>query len=113
MQLTTSDKGPYTLVSIAGRLDATTAQAFDAEAKALESGPPKDVIVDLSGLEYLSSSGLRSFLSLAKSARKAGRKAAFCSLTPMAREAFRIAGFMSIMEVTPDERSAAEAFASR
>jgi anti-anti-sigma factor len=111
MQVIATDKGPYTLLTVSGRLDASTSPAFDESAKALGPDFGKHVILDLSGLDFVSSSGLRSFLSLAKSLRKAGFEAAFCSLPPMAAEVFKIAGFTSILKVLPDEAAAAAALA--
>jgi anti-anti-sigma factor len=109
MQVTPADKGAYTLLTVSGRMDASAAPAFDGAAAALGAPPAKPVVVDLAGMDYVSSSGLRCFLALAKSLQKAGLSASFCSLAPMAEEVFRIAGFMSILKVHPDEASAAKA----
>ncbi|MDR2612879.1 MAG: STAS domain-containing protein [Deltaproteobacteria bacterium] len=103
----TADKGSYYLLSLSGRLDASTSPSFDAEAAPLTASPAKDVVLDLRGLEYVSSSGLRSFLSLAKALQKGGFRTAFCSLSPATRDVFRIAGFMSILKILPDETAAA------
>jgi anti-anti-sigma factor len=108
MQLNAIDKGEYLALTVSGRLDASNSASFDESAKALLNPPSKSVLVDLAGLEYISSSGLRSLLSLAKAVRKAGFKTAFCSLQPAPEEIFRIAGFMEILTFRPDEKSAAK-----
>ncbi|MDR1035278.1 MAG: STAS domain-containing protein [Deltaproteobacteria bacterium] len=110
MQITTADKGAYTLITVSGRMDATSSPSFDEAARALGPLPAKHVLVELHGLEFISSSGLRSFLALAKTVQKAGFTTAFCSLSHMAEEVFRIAGFMSILKIYPDEAAAAAAF---
>jgi anti-sigma B factor antagonist len=106
MQVTTTDKGSYTVISVSGRLDASTSPDFDSAVRALGTPPAKNVLVNLAGLEFVSSSGLRSFLSLAKAAQKAGLRTAFCSLGPVAADIFKIAGFNSILKILPDEASA-------
>ncbi|MDR1314315.1 MAG: STAS domain-containing protein [Deltaproteobacteria bacterium] len=110
MQVNTADKGDYTLMTVSGRMDATSSPLFDEAAKALGASPPNHVLVDLRRLVFVSSSGLRSFLALAKSVQKAGNKTAFCSLSSMAEDVFKIAGFMSILKIYPDEASAAAGF---
>jgi anti-anti-sigma factor len=109
MQVTTTDKGTYVLLSVSGRLDASSSPAFNEAVAALGSPPAKHVLVDLGGMEYVSSSGLRSLLTLAKSLHKAGLKSAFCSLQTLPEEIFRVAGFMSILTISPNEASAAAA----
>ncbi|MDR1081377.1 MAG: STAS domain-containing protein [Deltaproteobacteria bacterium] len=110
MQVTTTDKGAYTLLSVSGRMDASTSPSFDEATRALGPAPSKNVLVELHALEFVSSSGLRSFLALAKNVQKAGFTTAFCSLSPMAEEVFKIAGFMSILKIYPDEAQAAAGF---
>ncbi|MDR1040187.1 MAG: STAS domain-containing protein [Deltaproteobacteria bacterium] len=111
MQVATADKGAYTLLSVSGRMDATSSPGFDDAARALGPRIAKNVLLDLQGLEFVSSSGLRSFLALAKTVQRAGFQTAFCSLGPMIEEVFRIAGFMSILKIYPDESSAAAGLA--
>lgn len=57
LTVTQSDEGAQVRVSLAGELDLSNTESFDAAlAEAIESG--KKVLIDLGGLEFLDSTGL-------------------------------------------------------
>ena len=60
-----------TTIEIAGRLDTTTAPVLDKAINEDMDGT-KDLILDLRGLEYISSAGLRVLLSAQKKMQKIG-----------------------------------------
>ena len=60
-----------TTIEIAGRLDTTTAPVLDKTINEDIEGT-KDLILDLNGLEYISSAGLRVLLSAQKKMMKIG-----------------------------------------
>src|SRR5262245_23122445 len=64
--ISVSDSVP--LVTMNGRLDGFGAEQFDAAAQALESDAPF-WILDVTGVSYISSTGLRSVVELEKSLR--------------------------------------------
>jgi anti-anti-sigma factor len=66
------------------------------------------VLLDLKALEFISSAGLRSLLTVAKAIQKEGRTLAFINLAPMVADVFKMAGFLSILKVYPDKVSAAK-----
>ena len=45
-----------------GELDLTSAPAFEKELRAVEANNPRRVVIDLSGLEFMDSTGLRALL---------------------------------------------------
>jgi anti-anti-sigma factor len=64
------------------------------------------LILNCSGLNYISSSGLRVFLVIQK--KLAGLQGSFglCCLQPEIREIFDISGFSTIFSIFPDEEAA-------
>jgi anti-sigma B factor antagonist len=56
-------------------------------------------VIDLSHLEYVSSSGLRVFLLAAKRLHSAEGKIVLCSLKEHVRQVFDLAGFSSILSI--------------
>ena len=60
-----------TTIEITGRLDTTTAPVLDKTINEDMEGT-KDLILDLKGLEYISSAGLRVLLSAQKKMMKIG-----------------------------------------
>ena len=96
------------VVSAGGRVDATNAPLFDAHCRqALASHDRKSLILDLEDVEYLSSAGLRSILSLGKHTNTLGGKLILCGLKGTVREIFEIAGFLGLFPVADNLEKAA------
>lgn len=105
-------KGKVLVLKPEGRLDSNTINAAETEMFAfLEKGETR-VVLDLSNLDYISSSGLRLVLMMGKRLNLKGGKLALCGLKPHIREVFEISGFISILTVV-DSRAEAEAAVSR
>lgn len=67
-----TQKGGIQLVKIEGRLDANFSLQLEDEVDKLLETETKNIILDLSGVTYLSSSGLRVLLSINKETKGAG-----------------------------------------
>jgi anti-anti-sigma factor len=98
----------YTLVSVEGRIDTTNAMEFEKPMMEVIEGGCTKLILDCSGLNYISSSGLRVFLVVQKKMMAAKGQFRLCDLQPGIREIFDISGFSSIFSVFPDQKSAIE-----
>jgi anti-sigma B factor antagonist len=86
-------------LSLSGKLDTTTAKAFEEKILGqIESGDRRFVI-DLAQLDYISSAGLRVFILAGKRLNNANGKIVLCALKDPVREVFDIAGFSSIFSV--------------
>jgi len=94
-----------------GRIDGSNAAAAERELLAMleRSGP--SVVIDLSGLDYLSSAGLRVLLVAAKTARASGGKAVLAGPRPAVAEVLRMSGFDKIMGIAANRESALTAIA--
>lgn len=77
--LRTSEKNGWTLLCVEGRLDRLTAQDAGEKADKVFAVTQK-LAVDMSGLEYLSSAGIRVLLRLTKQAQAEGK--AFALVAP-------------------------------
>lgn len=97
------------VVELKGRLDTNSYQKFDKSSAELLNTTKGNLILDLSGLEYISSAGLRSLLVLAKSAGAAGRKMVLCSLEPRVEDVFYLAGFATVFVICPTLKAAMSA----
>lgn len=96
------------IITASGRLDTTTAQDFEAKCLELLPTGDKNFIIDLSDVEYISSAGLRSILSVGKKVRSDEGNLSFCSLKGMVREVFEISGFSSIFTIHDTREQALE-----
>lgn len=96
-------------VSLAGRLDSMTAPEVEAKLLPLADKPGGDLLLDLSGLEYISSAGLRVVLMAAKRLRAGKGRFRLCGLSAHVRQVFEISGFLGILTVCDDcEQAIAE-----
>jgi len=101
--------GAATFVIPEGRLDFGAATGFQAQLEQVLAGTPTApaaVIIDCTGLEYVSSAGLRVFLLAARSSQRAGLRFAVCSLQPAVREVFELSGFSRVIAVHTDRAAA-------
>lgn len=85
-----------TLITLNGRLDTVNAVKFQQEIEALDLGDGVEVTVDCEALEYISSSGLRAFISLLKKTQKKGGKIKLLHLTPNVKEVFDMTAFSQL-----------------
>jgi anti-anti-sigma factor len=109
MNLRIEPVGDVTYVAPVGRLDFDAAPGFQEAVERLLSGSgksPAAVIIDGTGLDYVSSAGLRAFLLTARAAQRSGIAYALCALQPAVREVFELSGFSRIIPVHADRASA-------
>ena len=92
--------GSDVLLKVMGRLDTPNAKPFEASLMEVVTQTTGGIIVNLSGVDYVSSSGLRALLVAGKSMRTGKRKLALTALQPQIREVFDISGFSSLFEIT-------------
>ena len=86
-----------TIIEIAGRLDTTTAPALDKTINE-DIGDAKNLVLDLNGLEYISSAGLRVVLSAQKKMQKIGSMKVK-NVCPEVMEIFEMTGFADILTI--------------
>lgn len=109
MQITATTRDEATVATLAGRMDAMTTVEFDRWfADRLAAGTTR-CILDLQGLEYISSAGLRSLLSAAKQLKTKNGLLLLSGLAGTVEEVFRMSGFLTIL---PSFASVEEACAS-
>ncbi|HEX3001837.1 MAG TPA: STAS domain-containing protein [Methanoregula sp.] len=105
MEITTSQNNA-TILSIAGRIDTATAPELEqAINKEIEGGHRK-ILLNFSGVSYISSGGLRVLLATAKKLKSPGDKFGICGLSPEVLKILKLAGFTSIFTIYPTEGEA-------
>jgi anti-sigma B factor antagonist len=80
------------LVALEGELDLSSALMLEDELRRLESDRPRELVLDLSKLRFLDSTGLRLIMAAHMRARKAGRALKIVEGTEAVRRIFRITG---------------------
>jgi anti-anti-sigma factor len=87
----TVDKSPTPTLKLVGRLDTDTAPQLDGELNnVLARKDLKRVVFDLSGLDYLSSAGIRCFVRARKAVEPGGGTVAIVNPQPGVRKVLDI-----------------------
>ena len=76
-----------------GRLGHTSVGELRAAADAALATGDKDLVIDLAGVDYLSSAAIKEFERIATEQSKRGRQFTLRSLSPAARLSLELAGF--------------------
>ncbi|MBA4791028.1 MAG: STAS domain-containing protein [Pseudomonadota bacterium] len=99
MQIDREQAGSDVVLKVTGRLDTPNAKPFETSLLEAVSGSEGAITVDLAGVDYVSSSGLRALLVAGKAMRTAKRDLTLRSLQPQIREVFDISGFSTLFEI--------------
>ena len=86
-----------TIIEIVGRLDTITAPALD-KTIIEDLGETKNLILDVKGMEYISSAGLRVLLSAQKKMQKIGSMKVI-NVCEEVMEVFEMTGFADILVI--------------
>ena len=86
-----------TVIELVGRLDTTTAPALDKTISE-DLGNTKNLVLDIKGLEYISSAGLRVLLSAQKKMQKIGSMKVI-NVCEAVMEVFEMTGFADILVI--------------
>ncbi len=106
MEITTKSIEKGTVVAIEGRIDTTNYNEFEQVVNQLFEQKVKTIFLDCSGLSYISSSGLRVFLTVQKKMMGIGGKFLLFAMQPTIKEIFDISGFSSIFSIFNSEEEA-------
>ena len=97
MTITKTAENGTLRIALEGRLDTNTAPQLEAELKTSLSGIT-ELELDFSGLEYISSAGLRVLLAAQKAMSKQG-KMTIRHVNETIMEVFEITGFVDILSI--------------
>ena len=90
-------EGGNLIVKVEGRMDTVTAPQVDEELKASIDGAEK-LTMDFTGLEYISSAGLRVLLSAQKIMNRQGSMEVI-GVSDAVMEIFEVTGFSDILTI--------------
>lgn len=99
MELSTRHEANTTIVSVQGRVDTSTAPELETYLTKGVDPTPGTLIIDLAGVKYISSAGLRVVLLMAKKLKASGGELVLAGLEGAVKEVFEISGFYSIFKI--------------
>ncbi len=100
------DIGDVHVVVMVPRLDALTAKDVETELTELVAEGNEKLLCDMSQTTYISSTGLRVLLLVAKALQQKGGKLALCDMGSSVREIFEISGLIAIFKVVESRTEA-------
>ena len=106
LNITDSSQDGIPIVHASGKLDTLTAKAFELHLRTHVDEGQGALLVDMDGIDYVSSFGLRSLLIIAKQMAPFGRKFVLFSPNPTVMEVLRVSGFLQIIQVAQDKPEA-------
>ena len=98
--------GGTLVLAVGGRIDAVSAKQFEAAVFASVQAGEGSLLLDLAGLKYISSAGLRVILLAAKQQKQRNARFALCSLRAEVRDVFEVSGFAKIHDIHPSREAA-------
>lgn len=93
-------------ITLEGRIDTTNYNELEQAVNKLFEEGVQEIYLDCSGLSYISSSGLRVFLTIQKKMMACGGKFLLYAMQPTIKEIFDISGFSSIFAIFETEDDA-------
>jgi len=109
MNIKTQKTSDGVLVQVEGRIDTTNYNEFETAMNEIFKEDVNQIYLDCSGLNYISSSGLRIFLTIQKKMMGLGGKFKLFAMQPAIKEIFDISGFSSIFSIYADIDAAKQA----
>lgn len=94
----TNENGNLTVV-LKGRLDTLQAAECDKQLAPIHENADKDIVIECGELEYISSSGLRIFLSILKDVKAKGGTLVLKHVNSEIRNIFTITGFHKLFTI--------------
>jgi anti-anti-sigma factor len=70
MEITETHSLDFTVISVKGRIDSYTAPQFSESLRSLTQEGANRIILDLSGVSYISSAGLRVLIDIHKTCKR-------------------------------------------
>jgi len=102
MEISTKDMKRVSLVTVSGRVDSATAPDFEKALHSLIQANRNQIVLELYGVEYMSSAGIRSMVSSLKAAKSGGGDVRLAHPSARVKEVLELAGLHSIFTVYDD-----------
>ena len=112
MEITTRQLKDVDVVTVSGRVDSRTAPKLDQVLKGLADNRRMHIVIDLAGVEYMSSAGLRALVSCLREVQKPilGGDLRLANPSQRVREVLDLAGLTQVFKVYDDQVGAVGSF---
>src|SRR4051794_30564638 len=111
MEITTQQHKHCDVVTVKGRVDSSTAPKLSETLEALINAGRHELIIDMQGLEYMSSAGFRALIAAQRNCKRFNRGAVvFANVPANINTSLELAGFNTLFKIFDDLTSAVGSF---
>ena len=110
MEISSSDMRRVQLFEVIGRVDSTNAAELGSAMDKFVDDGKTNLVLDLGGVEYMSSAGLREMVRVLKRVKRTGGDLRIANPSERVREVLELAGLDSIFEIYPTQVEAVGSF---
>lgn len=102
--------GDVMVVTIKGRLDAISSPTAEKHIFELINKGSHKIVLELGGVDYLSSAGMRMLLSTTKKLKSISGKIVLCSVTQNVMDVLKMSGFDHVLAIVKSKDEALRHF---
>lgn len=110
MQINIEEKGGVTVVKVIGDIDINTSPEFKKSCDSAISAKKDKIVINLSDVSYVDSSGLATLVEVLKNMRAYGGKLKLASLSDKVRGLFEITKLDKLFDIAADEEGSINSF---
>ncbi len=111
MDLKTRTEGNVTIIYLEGRLDIHhSSDIEDGINDLLKNNPEHHMLLNLSDVEYMSSSGLRIFVSTMRILKESKKLLKLCNMNSAVKKIFEVVELMDMFDIYNSEEEALQSF---
>ena len=113
MKMTEERRDDVLVVRPEGRVDTNTSDELEKGLTGRIDAGSRRLVIDMGGIDYISSAGLRVLLLAAKKLKGGDGHLVLAALNPSVKQIFELAGFVAIFAIEPEvEKAVARAAGS-
>jgi anti-anti-sigma factor len=101
-EVTIEQRGTAVHLAMTGELDISTAQRLEDDLRRIEAEHPELVVLDLQGLSFMDSTGLRLLITADARAREDGRRLAIVQGNDMVQRVMRLTRLDERLNIVED-----------
>jgi anti-sigma B factor antagonist len=110
LNINVSDQGQVSIVEADGRIDSSTASQLGEAMKAVIEDGFHNIVLDIGGIDYMSSAGLREIVMTLKSVRKNDGDLRMSRVSERVYEVLELSGLDTILQFYDSQADAVSSF---
>jgi anti-sigma B factor antagonist len=110
LSIETDNTQSVSVMKVKGRVDSETAPELDEALTKLLQEDRNQIVLNLEGVDYMSSAGLRAVVKAYQGAKKSGGDLRLASVSTPVEVILRTVGMMQMLQMYPSDQEAMASF---